>query len=53
MAHPARIIALNIKLAAPLLERIRALAPEPGLMPAARAALNSATCRQQPMPAQR
>jgi uncharacterized membrane protein len=32
---------------------MRALAPEPGLMPAARAVLNTATCRQQPMPAER
>jgi len=31
---------------------VRALAPEPGLMPAARAALAAATCRQQPMPAE-
>jgi phosphoglycerate dehydrogenase-like enzyme len=28
MAHPSRIIALNLKLAAPVLDRIRALAPE-------------------------
>jgi uncharacterized membrane protein len=32
---------------------LRALAPEPGLMPAARAVLSTATCRQQPMPAER
>ena len=32
---------------------LRALAPEPGLMPAARAVLGTATCRQQPMPAER
>ena len=32
---------------------LRALAPEPGLMPAARAVLTTATCRQQPMPAER
>jgi uncharacterized membrane protein len=31
---------------------IRALAPEPGLMPAARAVLNSATCRVEPTPAE-
>jgi uncharacterized membrane protein len=30
---------------------VRALAAEPGLMPAVRASLNSTTCRQQPMPA--
>jgi len=30
---------------------VRALAAEPGLMPAARATLNGTTCRQQPMPA--
>jgi uncharacterized membrane protein len=29
---------------------VRALAAEPGLMPAVRAALNGTTCRQQPMP---
>jgi len=29
---------------------VRALAAEPGLMPAVRASLNSTTCRQQPMP---
>jgi uncharacterized membrane protein len=31
---------------------LRALAPEPGLMPAARAVLGTATCRPQPMPAE-
>ncbi len=30
---------------------VRALAAEPGLMPAVRAVLNTATCRKQPMPA--
>jgi uncharacterized membrane protein len=30
---------------------LKALAPEPGLMPAARAVLNTATCRPEPMPA--
>jgi uncharacterized membrane protein len=30
---------------------VRALAAEPGLMPAVRASLNSTTCRQQQMPA--
>ena len=29
---------------------VRALAAEPGLMPAVRASLNGTTCRQQPMP---
>ena len=32
---------------------VRALAAEPGLMPAVRASLNSTTCRQQPMPVAR
>jgi uncharacterized membrane protein len=31
---------------------LRALAAEPGLMPAARGVLNTATCRPQPMPAE-